>query len=257
VSTWEGTWELRGTDRQRSLALSALSRCDFPWDRLTHRPIPVDWADLSAERGARAHDDGPEVLAHEHVTDPETGDVGHAVVVRHRVLGLAWYSGRVTLDVSLEDDAELAAEVLLAEAAHMVDFFGMTDRQRVAVWNAVHPPEQHVAPGTSLADGVDLGHGHGWFDVATYGEWVGEEFMGLFCAAFSDVVPTIPFAHTWDADAALQVRTALLGPEVACYGKRGSAVFHDAHRGVPAEVTFVSRADALAAGRRPCGVCRP
>ncbi len=276
-------WQLVGTPTQNAIIQRTLDRCDFPFDRLipglrarTGRDtIPVEWADLSRWASAAAaedhddHDHGDDVLKHFHVE--EDGDIGHGVMFRNRVLGLAWYSGKISIEQTLESNPDLAGEVWISEGAHMVDFFYMTDEHRIAVWNSVHPPEQHIPAGTNIEDGVDLSHGHGWFDMASYREWVGEELMGLFVKSFSDFPLTIDFAHTWDIDAIQQVRYALV-PEFApqpdpvpptepedapFYGKANSKVYHDRHKSIHAEVLFASVTEAVAAGRRACRVCKP
>lgn len=293
-------WQLVGTPSQNAIVQSVLNRCDFPFGKLLpglrqqtgRSTIPVEWADLS-RYGAIAAEDAQT----RHHSDEVHIDGDTAIKIldkaRSRVLGLAWYSGKITIEQTLESNPELAGEVWISEGAHMVDFFYMTDEHRIAVWNAVHPDHQHIPPGTNIEDGVDLGHGHGWFDMATYREWVGEEFMGLFVKAFSDFPLTINFAHTWDADAREQVRYALV-PEFAPQpeppvvdpeptpvppeepiepepetpdepgtgdapfrAKSTSGVFHDRHTGFTTDLEFATFADAVNSGRRPCGVCKP
>lgn len=150
-----GVWDLRGTPRQNAIVQEALDRCDFPFERLTKQPIPVEWADLSryaaTQEAAGAH-------SHIHVGD----DTAHSVERRERVLGLFWYSGRVTLDLSLEQDPELAAEVLLSEAAHAVDMFYMQPEHRRAVWDALHTGQE----------GHEHDQAHGWFETP-FTEWTG------------------------------------------------------------------------------------
>lgn len=292
------------------LVARSFARGAYPWhtlaDRLAaktgRRSIPIDVADLSRYGQAAAavseapepigvvhledahdHEHGPPVgpdellalegwIKHEHPT--EGGDTAHLIAYRRRALGLAWYSGRITLEVSLLDEPDLAAEVLWAELAHMVDFFGMTGAQRRAIYAAFH------------ADAVDplADHGHGspedWFgDAISLDYWfqVGEALMGGFVLAFTDVRPQLGgFAHAATPAFAAAIREALVPtppppadvaptpdvasdpPETAAYfGVDGSGVFHDSHRGVDREVEWASYADATAAGRRPCGVCRP
>ena len=268
-------WVLLGTASQNAIIQSTLDRCDYPFERLS-KSIPVMWSDLSryaVAQGAVAteghdHDahDHDAHLSHFHTQDGD--DTGHGVTHRHRVLGLFWLSGKVEIEQSLEHEPELAAEVFLAEGAHAVDYYDphMTDDVRVAIWNAVHPEDQHIPAGTNIEDGFELGHGHGWFDIASYHEWVGEEFMGLFCAAFSNIQPSIPFAHAWDPDAVVQVRNALLGtsppppPEpqpTMFYASARGTTYHDSHGGVPAVRSFYSRFEAESAGLRPCKTCKP
>jgi len=243
-------WEVRGTPAQNSIVEAALAACDFPFQRLLPKlqaeknksTIPVEWADLTAYGAQLA--EAAAVGRHEHIHKGD--DLGHQVhhpQNRAQVLGLAWYSGKVSLDLSLEAEPLLAQEVFLAEGAHMVDFFYMADEHRAYISAALH-------------DFNDDEHGHGWFDVGSYREWVGESFMSVFIRSFAPSIPvTIPFVHMAAGDDARLIRSALLGPKVFAvpFGK----VFHDSHRlRFPAR-WFVSRDEAVRQGLRPCGVCRP
>ena len=247
-------WHPNGTEQQNAIVAEALARCDFPFRDFGDATVPVEWDDLSRYNTIN------DAEGHKHVHI--NGDIGHVLEARERVLGLAWYSGKVTLEQELVHRPTLAMEVFLSEGAHMVDFEnigGMTDEQRRRIWNAVHPPEQHIPAGADVVDGVDLGHGHGWFDVGSYRSWVGEAWMGLFTRAFSDIPVTIPFDHPATDEAVADVRRIFLPatePE-PYFGIAGSSVYHDRHRGVRRDVEFATEADAVAAGRRPCGVCRP
>lgn len=245
-------FDLHGTEAQRELARRTLTvRCDYPWARLLpglraatgRETIPVEWADLSRWAGA--------ITAEGHAHVHEDGDTAHVLEARARVLGLAWYSGRVQVEATLTGD--VAAEVLLSEAAHMVDFFALTDPQRVAVWNALHGPGHRLPEDADVTDAVDLGHGHGWFDVGPYGAWIGEALMEAFVRAFSDVPVTIALGHPTDAAAAAQVRTALLADRPPYFGIDGSPVYHDSHRGIDRDAEWWTRPP----DRRPCGTCRP
>lgn len=312
-------WNLVGTPSQNAIVQDALNRCDFPFQWLEPElrsevgktQIPVEWADLSRYGQANAvevpraagghgdHDHGHDEreLTHFHVEDPETGDKAHGIGFRSRVLGLAWYSGKVSLENTLESDPELAKEVFLAEGAHMVDFFYMTEDHRRKVWNAVHDDAADLPEGTPVGNGTDLGHGHGWFDVGGYYSWVGEAFMGLFIKAFSDLPVTINFDHPATPEAAAETRVAFLGTETPeppaedpvvepeqpgtpvppedpiepaptppedgggaeapFYGLEGSKVFHDSHKRVAREVEWGTFEEAINAGRTPCKVCKP
>lgn len=266
-----GIWTLIGTEQQNELAYTALKvRCDFPWETLApglqaktgRTALPCDWADLSryAEAPkARAHKTGPTVIE-------EGGDKATLIEHRHRVLGLAWYSGRITIEQTLVNEPELAGEVILSEGAHAWDFFGMTDDDRIAVWNAVHPPHQQLPPGTKITDGVDLDHGHGWFDVSDYYSFVGEALMGLFVRAFSNYPVTITFRHPVTTDSARKVRELVYPPTpepepepVALYGGvEGRKVYHRLD-------CFMRRIAGgwdyewpiAPEGRRGCRICKP
>lgn len=240
---------IQGNARQVELTRHVLEeRCDYPWERLLpglratvgRETIPVEWVDLTRYGAAvdgRTHGD-------QHSA--------HVLAYRRQVLGLAWYSGKVSVEATLTGD--LAAEVLLAETAHMVDFFALTNRQRVAVWNALHDAEHRLPEDVPVVDAVDLGHGHGWFDVGPYGSWVGEAFMEAFVKAFSDVPVVIKLGHhPTDEAAAVEVRAAVLGERLPLFGLAGSRVYHDSHRGIAHELEWAMPP----AGRRPCRVCKP
>ncbi len=148
----------------------------------------------------------------------------------------------------------------------MVDFHALTNAHRIAIWNALHPgAEQDIPADVPVADGVDLGHGHSWFDVGGYYEWLGEAWMGLFVRAFSPYPVTINFSHPPTDEAIAAVRALFLPPAVvpSVRGKARSAVYHraDAHpwwfRLPGRTVDWSTAADARAAGRRPCRLCRP
>lgn len=200
--TQHGIWELQGTDRQNNIVRSALAACDFPFDRLLpglqantgRQTIPVEWADLSRFTATTA-----EQAQERHHPIRHDGDTAHPIEYRQQVLGLAWYSGRVSLDLTLQQDPDLAREVFLSEGGHMVDMFYMTDADRAAITAALH-------------SGGTTEHGHGWFDVGAYEEWIGEAFMGLFIAAFAPSVSTrlTQFTHPPTPGAAAATRKLLL-----------------------------------------------
>jgi hypothetical protein len=86
-----------------------------------------------------------------------------------------------------------------------------------------------------------------------YRNMVGEALMGAFVRAYSDIPVTIPFTHLPTDEAVAGIRRAL----TPYYGLSSSAVVHDQHRGIAAQVWFTSVADFTAQGRRPCRVCKP
>lgn len=260
-------WELQGTESQNAIVREGLGRCTFPFDVLLPElrseagkdRIPIEWADLS-RWGAQAksfgsdhHDDHGD---HDH--EREWGHVhpegAHGIAFRNRVLGLAWYSGKVSLDIQMESNPALAQEVLLAEGAHMIDFFYMTDQHKVAIWNALHhsDPSAQLRPDTPVKDGTDLGHGHSWFDVGGYYSWVGEAWMGLFIRAYSDLPVTINFDHPPD-DRAVHITQHAFTPFFA--GRTNT--YHDHHRRIPNRRWFVSNDHAQLAGLVPCKSCKP
>jgi hypothetical protein len=207
-------WDLQGTEEQNWIIEGALMLCDFPWEELNRDTIPVEWADLSIYGAAQTAEHALAMRAgtieeHDHsgAYDPMVREVDG----RMRVLGLAWYNGKVSIDLSLESDPLLAQEVFLSEAAHMTDFFYMDDPLRVAVYNAAHPDDHDLPLDTNIEDATDLGHGHGWFDVGGYYTWLGEWYMGAFVLGFSHQFPvTIEFEHPLTQDAAEEVRHAFM-----------------------------------------------
>lgn len=175
------------TVEQSNIVLEADRRSRFNFDLLlpglkksqgSHRTgIPVEFTDLSrfAEQAAEAAARN----GHAHINEDD--DHAHLLAdSRARVLGLAWYSGKVSVDSSLSH--ALALEVFLAEGAHMIDFFWMTNNDRAAIAQSLHPTGdwQHDQ--------------HGWFEErgdADYNDWPGENFMDLFMLAATDVKPTM------------------------------------------------------------------
>lgn len=262
------------TAAQRQLIQTACDRCRYDfgrclptlraqWGKPAIEVVFSDlsrWGQLAQPFGeTHGHHDGEQ--GDVHVEDPKTGAVGHGIQVRQQVLGLAWSNGKIELDLSLERLPELAQEVFLSEVAHEVDWFdpAMDRAGEERVWDAFHPG---MTP-----DDIG-GHGHDWFDVGPYESWAGEAWMGLFTAASSDVRVTLTqFVHRVTPEA-VAVTRELLGlqpaeepppppPATTYFGTRRGATFHDAHQGVARDVTWPSREAAIAAGRRPCGVCRP
>lgn len=242
-------WDLRGTENQNRIIQEALDRTTFPFDVLLpglqasvgRSYIPVEWEDLS--RYNRVAD----AEGHEHVHI--NGDTGHPIFReiegRQRVLGLAWYSGKVSMDTSLEFDDELAFEVFLSEGAHMIDFFWMTQEHREAIWNALHVDAEDS---DHVTEEGEVGHGHSWFDVGGYYSWVGEAWMGLFVRAYSNVLVTIDFDHP-PTDAAVREARLALTP----YFQTRSGMVHDRHRRM-VPVRYLSR---IPDGYPRCGVCKP
>jgi hypothetical protein len=247
-------FELQGTPVQNAIVEDALRRCSFPFELLAPKlkadtgrnQIPVEWADLSryAAQIATAKESG----GHAHIHEGD--DTGHPIEARERVLGLAWYSGKVSIEQALVSQPELAKEVFLSEGAHMVDFFLMSDEQRRLIFNALHGSEADVAD-----------HGNDWFDKGPYSSWAGEAFMGLFVKAFSDVQMTMPFEHPVTDYTIERAREVLLpAPDVPTspvYGSKRGRTYHDEHKGIARDIEWESAAEAEAAGRRACRVCRP
>lgn len=247
-------FDLQGTERENAIIRDALARSDFPWERLApglkeqtgRDAIPVEWADLSRYASAfEAHD-------HSHVH--EGTDEAHIIEGREggrrAAWGLAWYSGRITIERKLVDRPKVAQDVFLSEVAHMVDFFYLSPEQRVALFGLYHGGE--VPP-----------HDHGWFEETgnpSYWAWVGESFMAGFVYAFSDLEPYSAemFDHPSTPEMREPIRAIVLGETAhPVFGLARSSVFHDEHAGIRRDVVWSTRDEAVAAGRRPCGVCKP
>lgn len=250
-------WNLRGSTDQNALIQQALDRCDFPFDTMApslqregKQTIDVTWADLSRYGHTEA-------LAHDHAAGAHT--ITRQVDGRSRVLGLFYLPPhtRIVLDNGLTSRPALAWEVFLAEGAHAVDYHYMTNDMRAAVWNALHDDHDDLAPGTTVHEFGDLGHGHSWFDgPGGYATWVGESWMAAFIKAFAPTVPvTINLDHPISGQAAKVIRKALIPGAVFASVK--GRVYHDAHRGIRQDRTWPSAQAATEAGLRPCKVCRP
>lgn len=276
----------RLTPSQRQIIEGALA--DWKFDPENLRPglkretgrsaIPVEFIDLSrygqatASRAAGDHASEPHDHAnghdhshdsgdHVHVTDPQTGDVGHGILHRSRVLGLAWYSGKVSIEKTLESDPALAREVFNAEGAHMLDFFWMTDDDRAKIASSLH------------ADGNWQHDDHSWFEERgdqDYYDWPGETFMDLFILAATPDKPSMAMRWTHPVTAkAVEVCRQVLqrgfksapGAGTAeAWGAKRSFVYHTYDhiktlRPDNAPVTWATISEASRSGRRKCQVC--
>lgn len=263
---------LSGTEQQRQICRDSLARCDFPFDRLMpslvkegRQSIRVEWADLSRYAAGLAHDHSHDDVAH---------PIERVVEGRRRVLGLFYLPPhtRIVLDNSLVGMPELASEVLLAEAAHAVDYHYMTPDMRRAFVNSVHT--QQLAPGADVGDGVAFaldGHTCSWFDVGSYADWVGEAFMEGFVEAFAPGQSvTISLNHPVGAEDRAVIRAALavgpkedvqpvpvVDPMAEVFAVKNSVIYHDKHLRLRRDLTFPSPMAAQAEGLRPCLVCKP
>ena len=251
----------QGSMDQRLWMEEAIRRTTFPFELL--RPglvaqvgrdyIPVLFSDLTRYQAA---DDGGSAHQHEHPHDHATGDEAHPITRmldgRKRVLGLAWYSGKVEVERTCPKD--LAMEVFLAEAAHMVDFFYMTPEQREKIYDIYHGGHAET-------------HDHGWFEETgnnDYWSWVGESFMYGFTAAFSDVPYSGDnFHHPTTPSIARQIRLtlqpqdayeAVRNPRSTIVHKTGS--WHEKQIKDIHEVRYETKDGALSAGMRLCKTCR-
>jgi hypothetical protein len=233
-------------DDQADALVPAIDAGSFPWHKLIHGIgrdvgrdyIPTSLADLSGYRSSAEH-------AHGGVHDEE-----HILEARGRVLGLFWTDYRIVCDVSLRSEPTLLAEVLWSEAAHAIDQAMLTDAQRAEIVAALHPegPDKHPS----------------WWErsdySAEYGVLPGESFMEVVVEAYTPLTATINLHHEVTPHV-LDVARRILTPDLVTpspfFGLVKSTVFHDTHERVAREVEFATYADAVAAGRRPCRVCKP
>lgn len=267
---------------QRGQILRAIRRCEFDFTLCLPRlkaeqnrdKIPVTYEDLSRFNNQQVRNKN----THTHSTSDSHHDGFHTIEFRNRVMGLAYYSGAVVIELSLIGHPDLAQEVFLAEGAHMVDFFVTTPEQRANLFDVFH--------GSNPTDGPDTGqHDHGWFEETgnnDYWSWVGESWMSGFILAYSDVVASFTgFVHLVDEEKAQELRRVLDGtlvelpqpepevevePEIVVepepehkqfYATKKGKVFHDNHKGVKEERIFHSYQEAVDAGLKPCNTCDP
>jgi hypothetical protein len=253
-------FDIQGTPNQQRLVSEGLAKCDFPFERMRSKlwqdvrrnAIPILWEDLSQwgaqSAQAQAHPSTDHHHDHERNPSPDSTDAD-PLEVRGRVLGLAWYSGKVSLDLSLESDPPLCDEVNISEIAHMVNFFDPNFPEQ-AIFDIFH--------GGSTPE-----HGHAWFDKGSYWDFVGESFMGGFIYAYAPTVPvTIEFNHPATPEVGRKIRE-LLTPELVVpetfnfFGVTNSKVFHDSHERIKKDLLWRTYHDAEEAGRRPCKTCKP
>lgn len=204
------------TPEQDQILRPALDAMKFPSGRIkrqTGKKVPIAVSDLSIYANAL------DANGHGH-THRRPGEHGHLLGEpghensRHAALGLYWLptaehpAGRIEVGLSAMDNPDLAREVLLAEAAHAVDYGAMTDAQRQRIQD--------------LFDHV-IGAGNqpvGWFDELgeqDYWRWRGERWMGLFMAAFAPDLPRPlearqPWQWSYDESDVRKVRQILRRP---------------------------------------------
>lgn len=206
---------------QADILEPALHACTFPTGRITNMSgatVPVTVADLS--RFSEALDVNGHGHAHEQGADAHLlGEPVHAqasiVTGRRAPLGLYWLptsaypAGRIEVGAAAMASPDLAREVLLAEAAHSVDYGAMTDSQRERI--------------STLFDytGDPRARPRGWFDELegeeNYWAWRGERWMGAWAAAFCPSLPRPlearqPWQWSYDAADLKRIRSILRRP---------------------------------------------
>jgi hypothetical protein len=253
-------------DDQADVLVPAIDAGSFPWHELIHGIgrdvgrdyIPTRLSDLSRWGGSKATGDsftlaGPNESplvgsGHSHDHGHSSWEGVHVLEARGRVLGLFWTDYRIECDQSLR--GTLLAEVLWSEAAHAIDQAMLTDDHRTEIVAALHPegPDDHPS----------------WWErsdySAEYGTLPGESFMQIIVEAYTPLTATINLHHEVTPhviDVARRILTPDLVTPSPFFGLVKSKVFHDTHERVAREVEFATYADAVAAGRRPCRVCKP
>lgn len=218
------------TNPEKDVLLPAMDALRFPTGRIKQRAgqkVPISVADLSrfaASMDANGHGHAHEGGAHAHLLGepiPEENSYEQAgrrrapLTLRRAPLGLYWLptaeypAGRIEVGAGAMSDPDLAREVLLAEAAHAVDYGAMTDSQRErisAVFDWTERPDKQVPVGWF----EELGEGDYW-------RWRGERWMGLFMAAFAPELPRPlearqPWEWTFDESDIRAVRRILRRP---------------------------------------------
>jgi hypothetical protein len=260
---------------QRTILESALQRCTFDFEQVLPRlraetsrqTVPVTWADLSRFAGATDDDRAHPAVAVVEPTSRAHGNHDH----RRATLGLFYYDGRIVLHSGLVTEPEVAAEVFLAEAAHLVDRFYMTSEMRRAIWEVWHPGEEDAHHDTVHGWSVPFSQWQGEMDrqgaeEVGYFESGLEAWMSAFVRAFAPDVPVVldaPFAHRTNAEQATRIREIVqpgTEPEgrPVCASRFGYA-FHrpGAHWWVLCPRMFPNREAATAEGLRACRLCKP
>lgn len=183
---------------ESDVLVPALHACAFPTGRIVNMSgssVPVAVKDLSrfsASLDANGH-------GHAH----ESGEYAHLLgepapsenaLTRRAPLGLYWLPtpqfpvGRIEVGASAMNSPDLAREVLLAEAAHAIDYGAMTDSQRARI--------------SALFDWIGSGpQPQGWFEElgeASYWKWRGEAWMSMFISAYSDIPQPLKSRQPWE-----------------------------------------------------------
>lgn len=175
------------TDAEYAVLAPALIGQKFPSTRIkrfTGKTVPITVADTS--RWNQALDENGH--GHVHVHNGEQEEHAHLLGepgARRVALGLYWLptaehpAGRVEVGYAAMRDADLAREVLLAEAAHAVDYGALPAEKRATIEELFDYRGKGNPP-------------QGWFEELgeqDYWRWRGERWMGLFMAAFAPEMP--------------------------------------------------------------------
>lgn len=203
---------------EADVLVPALHACSFPTGRIVNMSgssVPVAVKDLSrfsASLDANGHGHAHEVGEHAHLLgEPAPSENS---LTRRAPLGLYWLPtpqfpvGRIEVGASAMNSPDLAREVLLAEAAHAIDYGAMTDSQRERI--------------SALFDWIGSGpQPKGWFDElpgeTSYWSWRGERWMSMAMAAFAPTLPRPlesrqPWTWSYDDSDVRRVRQIMRRP---------------------------------------------
>ena len=257
---YKNIFDLRGTDQQIAIVMSALDQIHYPWQTLAppKGTFQIGWANLNALalQGGKLH-------SGDHPGTDEGDAIEGELEGRRYTMGVFYPStGHSYIDLALVNYPAAAQTTVSAELSHLVDFFlsTFTDGVRRRLNLLVH-------------GGIDVPHGHTeWWERANYGTeyftLVAESWMGGFTFAYSDMDFDMgSFSHKFDKSHAPEIRRILgiertdyVAPEpepvaVSKYKRFGkSKVYHTlAHYGNDPDATEISDISGL----RPCKVCKP
>jgi hypothetical protein len=211
------------SDTEAHVLVPALHACTFPTGRITNMSgssVPVAVKDLSrfsASLDANGHGHAHESGEHAHLLgEPAPSENS---LTRRAPLGLYWLPtaqfpvGRIEVGAAAMASPDLAREVLLAEAAHCVDYGAMTRSQRARIYVLMHDTPEH-GPHGELP--TELGPDD-WFDIeGPYFSWPGERWMSMFISAYSNIPQPLesrqPWTHDFDESDLVAVRRILRRP---------------------------------------------
>ena len=204
-----GGFDLSGlSDEQLEILLPGLQAFTFPSRRIfekTGKLVPITVSDL------KAYSASLDQRGHGHIENGnERGHLlGRPVSsgARQAALGLFWLptpeypAGRIEVGIEAMADPPLAVEVLIAEAAHAIDYGALTGKQRAEI-NRLFEPIGHQH---ALDDRKEISPDE-WFEGhdADYWSWPGERWMSLCMAAYAPDLPRPleteqSWTHSYDA----------------------------------------------------------
>ena len=208
LAEYEG-FDLSGlSDEQLGILLPGLQAFKFPSRRIfekTGKLVPVtvsDLASFSTKLDQRGHGHVESGAERGHLLGkPATPDHRSAALGLYWLPTSAYPAGRIEVGVEAMADPPLAVEVLIAEAAHAIDYGALTGKQRAEINRLFEPIGHQHAPDDRTEIGPDE-----WFEGhdADYWSWPGERWMSLCMAAYAPDLPRPleaqqPWTHSYDA----------------------------------------------------------